>query len=178
MMQLNRRFANRWMGGIGYSYGVTEGLQPSPATIGRDPNDLVNLTGRQSPQDRPHLFNVNGMYHVPKIDVQVSGNLQLSSGLPYGAQIQVRLPQGLRSINYEAPGAYRTPSEQWLHLRFGKNILQRGTHRIELAAELRNALNETSIANLITQVAASPNFGLPATWAYPRRLAIMTKFVY
>jgi hypothetical protein len=165
------------MGGIGYSYGVTEGLQPG-GTVGRDPNDLINLTGRQNPQDRPHLFNVNGMYHVPKIDVQLSGNLQLSSGLPYGPQVQVRLPQGLRSIYYDTPGSYRTPSEQWLHLRIGKSILQRGTRRIELAAEVRNGLNETSIANLITQVAASPNFGLPASWAYPRRLAIMTKFVY
>jgi hypothetical protein len=177
MLQLTRRYATRWMGSVGYSYGVTKGLQPG-GTTGRDPNDLVNLTGRQSPQDRPHLFNVSGMYQIPRIDVQVSGNLQLSSGLPYGAQIQVRLPQGLRNVYYEAPGSYRTPSEQWLHLRIGKNIVQRGTRRIELAAELRNALDETSIANLITQVAASPNFGLPASWAYPRRLAFMTRFAW
>jgi hypothetical protein len=179
MLQLNRRFANRWMGSVGYSYSVTNGLQVAgTSTTGRDPNDLINLTGRQTPQDRPHMFNVSGMYHVPKIDVQVSGNLQLSSGLPYGPQIQVRLPQGLRSVYYDAPGSYRTPFEQWLHLRIGKSLLQRGSHRIELAAELRNALDETSIANLITQVAASPNFGLPASWAYPRRLAIMTKVVF
>ena len=56
--------------------------------------------------------------------------------------------------------------------------MRRGNHRIELAAELRNALDETSIANIITQVAASPNFGLPATWAYPRAVKIMTRVVF
>ena len=173
LLQLTRRFTNGWMANAGYSYGITRGLQPG-GTLGQDPNDLVNLTGRQSPQDRPHLFNVSGMYEVPRIGVQFSGNLQLSSGLPYGPQIQVRLPQGLRNIYYEAPGTYRTPSEKWLHFRVGKT-LRRGPHRIELAAELRNALDETSIANLITQVQASPNFGKPASWAYPRRVTIMTR---
>lgn len=177
ILQLAKRHANRWMASVGYSYGITEGLQPT-GTVGRDPNDLINLTGRQTPQDRPHLFNVTGMYEVPKIDAQVSANLQLSSGLPYGRQIQVRLPQGLRSIYFDPPGSVRTPSEQWLHVRIGKDVLRRGDRRIEIAAELRNALNETSIANLITQVASSPNFGLPASWAYPRRLAIMAKVVY
>jgi hypothetical protein len=177
MLSLTRRYANRWMASLGYSYGITTGLQPGGNT-GRDPNDLINLEGRQSPQDRPHLFNVNGIYQVPKVGVQLSGNLQLSSGLPYGAQIQIRLPQGTRSIYYDAPGAYRTPFEQWLHFRAGKKLFESGGRYLELAAELRNALDETSIANLITQVAASPNFGKPATWAYPRRLAFMTRFVY
>jgi hypothetical protein len=182
MLQLTRRFVNRWMSSVGYSYGITEGLQPtgnrSGTPEGRDPNDLINLTGRQNPQDRPHLFNVSGMYQVPKIDTQVSANLQLSSGLAYGPQVQIRLPQGLRAIYYDAPGSYRTPSEQWLHLRIGQTLLRRGSRRIEVAAELRNALNETSIANIITQVQASPNFGLPAQWAYPRRLAIMTRVAF
>ena len=73
LLQLTRRFTNGWMANAGYSYGVTRGLQPG-GTLGQDPNDLVNLTGRQSPQDRPHLFNVSGMYEVPRIGVQFSGN--------------------------------------------------------------------------------------------------------
>jgi hypothetical protein len=177
MFSLTRRYANRWMASAGYSYGVTEGLQPTGNT-GRDPNDLINLAGRQSPQDRPHLFNLNGIYQVPRVNVQVSGNLQLSSGLPYGPQIQVRLPQGTRNIYYDAPGSYRTPSEQWLHFRVGKRFFERNGRYFELAGELRNALQETSIANIITQVTASPNFGRPATWAYPRRFAIMTRGVF
>jgi hypothetical protein len=176
-VQLTRRQANGWSGSVGYSYGVTEGLQPT-GTTGRDPNDLINLAGRLTPQDRPNLFNANGIYQVPKIGLQVSGNLQLSSGLPYGPQIQARLPQGTKNIYYEPLGSYRTPFEKWLHVRVGKRLFNNGSHYLELAAELRNAFDETSLANLITQVAASPNFGKPAMWAYPRRLAIMTRVVF
>ena len=114
-------------------------LQADVGTTGRDPNDLVNLAGRDT-IDRPHIFNVSGSYEIPKVEVQVSGNLALTSGRPYGAQFQVRLPQGQRNVYFEAPGAYSRPSQQWLHLRINKILFRRGPHRIELGAELPERL--------------------------------------
>ena len=168
MLSLSRRLANRWAGNMNYTYSAAEGLQPT-GTTGRDPNDLVLLAGRDT-IDRPHIFNLSGSYEIPKVEVQVSGNMALTSGRPYGAQFQVRLPQGQRNVYFEAPGAYSRPSQQWLHLRINKILFRSGPHRIELGAELRNALQETSIDNLITSVFSSPNFGKAAQWATPRQL--------
>jgi len=172
MFAVSRRLANRWTANVNYTYSVSTSLAPvssATTTTGRDPNDLVNLAGRDT-IDRPHIFNTSGSYEIPKIEVQVSGNLALTSGRPYGAQFQVRLPQGQRNVYFEAPGAYSREVNQWLHLRIQKILFRRGPHRIEVGAEIRNLLQETSIDNLITQVFTSPNFGKPAQWATPRQL--------
>ncbi len=152
-----------------YSYSIVEGLQPT-GTTGRDPNDLINLTGRLDGNDRPHIFNASGTYEIPKVAVQVSGNLTLTTGRPYGAQFQVRLPQGLRNVFFEAPGSYRRPNQQWLHVRVNKILFRSGPRYVELGAEIRNALQETDIDSLVTQVFSSPNFGAPSAYAIPRQL--------
>ena len=169
MVSINRRMANRWMANVGYTYSRTYGLAPTGNT-GRDPNDLINLEGRIDGQDRPHLFNASGTYEVPRIGVQVSGNLTLTQGRAYGRQFQVRLAQGQRNVFFEAPGSYRRPNQQWLHLRVNKILLRRGARHIEVGAEVRNALQELSIDSLITQVGTSPSFGLPSSYAIPRQM--------
>jgi hypothetical protein len=157
------------MANFGYSYSITEGLWPVGST-GRDPNDLINLEGRLDLIDRPHLFNAAGSYEIPKVAVQVSGNLTLTQGRPHGAQFQVRLAQGQRNIYFEAPGSYRRPNQQWLHFRVNKILFRRASRYIEVGAELRNALQQTNADSLITQVFTSPNFGLPSAYATPRQM--------
>lgn len=168
MLGVTRRVANRWAANVNYTYSATEGLQPT-GTVGRDPNDLVNLSGRDT-IDRPHIFNATGSYEIPKVEVQISGNLALTTGRPYGAQFQVRLPQGQRNVYFDAPGAYYRPNQQWLHLRIQKILFRRDAHRIEVGAEIRNVMQERSIDNLITSVFSSPNFGRAAQWATPRQM--------
>jgi hypothetical protein len=169
MLGLTRRYANRWSSNVSYSYSRIEGLQPTGNT-GRDPNDLINLTGRVDPLDRPHIFNTSGTYEIPKIEVQVSGNLTLTTGRPYGAQLQVVLPQGRRNIYFEAPGSFRRPNQQWLHLRVNKILFRHGGRYVEVGAEIRNALQETSIDSLRSQVFTSAVFGKPTAYAVPRQL--------
>ena len=169
ILGVTRRYADRWTSHIGYSYSSAEGLQPT-GTTGRDPNDLINLTGRLDGNDRPHIFNASGTYEIPKVEVQVSGNLTVTTGRPYGAQFQVRLPQGLRNVFFEAPGSYRRPDQQWLHVRVNKILFRRGPRYMELGAEIRNALQETDIDTLVTQVSSSPNFGAASAYAIPRQL--------
>ena len=175
-----RRLANRWMLNLNYTYSKTEGLQPTGSsvfatTVGQDPNDYVNLTGRLSPNDRPQVLTATGSYDVPKIDIQVSGNLALMSGLPYAPQIQVVLPQGRRNINFDVPGSYRLPSEQWLFLRVSKILFRSGPRRLELGVELRNTLQQTSDGSLASRIFSSPNFGQQTTWPIPRQLLFRVK---
>jgi hypothetical protein len=177
MFGLSRRNANRWLANVSYTYSRVKGLYPSATgTVGRDPNSLINLTGRLD-ADRPHLFTASGSYEVPKVDVQVSASYTATQGRPYGAQFQFRLPQGQQNIYFLAPGDYRRENEQWLHVRFQK-VLRKGVHRLELGAELRNALQETSIGSLITSVYTSPNFGKQSSWAIPRQLLFRVRAYY
>ena len=169
VLSLSRRMANRWMGNVSYTYGIARGL-----TGGANPNSRINNDGRLN-QDRPHQFKMFGLYDVPKIDVQLSGNLLLVSGQPYGAQMQVVLPQGRINVLFQPSGAYRQPFQNWLNLRATKSLLRQGSRRIELTAELRNALQEISIGSIATQVFTSPVFGAPTTWAEPRRLVFLAK---
>jgi hypothetical protein len=169
MMGVTRRMANRWMANFGYSYSITEGLWPG-GTTGRDPNDLINRDGRLPDIDRPHLFNAAASYEIPRIEVQLSGNLTLTQGRPFGAVFQTRLPQGLRNIYFEEPGSHRRPNQRWLHLRVNKILFRRGARYIEVGAELRNALQQTNADSLITELFSSPNFGLPSAYATPRQM--------
>ena len=116
------------------------------------------------------MFNATGTYEIPRIEVQVSGNLTLVQGIPYGAEFQVNLPQGRRSIYFETPGAYRTPNQQWLHFRVHKILFRSGPRYLEVGAEIRNALQEVNIDTITTRVFTSPNFGVPSAWAIPRQL--------
>jgi hypothetical protein len=177
ILNLTRRYANRWMAGVGYSRSITDGLQPTGNT-GRDPNDYTNLEGRIDPQDRPNAFTLFGSYEIPKIEVQVSGNLAAVNGTPYAPQVLVNLPQGRRSINIDVPGTYRTPNETFLQFRMTKILFRTNTRRIELTAEVRNALQETDSRSLITRNIASPDFGKPATWPDPRQLQLLAKVYF
>ena len=115
---------------------------------------------------------------MPRIDVQLSANLNIVSGLAYGRQIQVSLPQGRQNIFYEPPGSFRTPVQQWGFFRVSKNVLRSGPRRIELGAEVRNLFQEISNGAIITQVAASPNFGVANTWPTPRQLLFRIKATF
>jgi hypothetical protein len=175
MFGVTKRNANRWLANISYTYSKAEGLQPGGNT-GRDPNSLINLAGRID-ADRPHTVALSGAYEIPKIEVQVSANYTGTQGRAYGAQFQFRLPQGQQNIYFQSPGEFRRENEHWLHLRFHK-VLRKGVHRFELGAELRNALQETSIGSLITSVFTSPNFGKQSQWALPRQLMFRVRAYY
>lgn len=177
ILSLTRRYANRWMATAGYSYQITTGLQPT-GNAGRDPNDLVNLTGRLDPQDRPHAFTLFGSYEVPKIEVQVSGNLSAVQGTPYASQAQISLPQGRRAVNLVAPGDYRTPTETYLQFRVTKILFRREARRVELTAEVRNALQETGSRSISSRILGSPTFGQPASWPDPRQLLFLGKVFF
>ena len=173
-VQLTKRFSQGWAGLAGYSYGRASGIKSG----GRDPNDFTNANGRLVPEDRPQMFKAAVTWHVPRVDAQISGNLSLSSGRAYGSQVRIRLSQGRRSIYIEPPGTYRSPFIKMLHLRFTKILFRSGHRHLELGAELRNALNETSDGHIASELQDSQDFGIPGQWAYPRQLMFMARLSF
>ena len=175
MLGLSRRLANRWAANMNYTlfgrHKPGAEIEPDHVNDGKGSERLRQSGGPRTRSIGRTSSTLSGSYEIPKVEVQVSGNLALTSGRPYGAQFQVRLPQGQRNVYFEAPGAYYRPSQQWLHLRINKILFRRGPHRHRAGRRApERAARKTSIDNLITSVFSSPNFGKAAQWATPRQL--------
>lgn len=186
ILTATKRFSNRWQFTAGYTRQRAEGVDPGAgtatcgaATCGRDPNDYINLDGGLGSRDRPHMLSLMGSYEVPKVEVQVSGNLTLVSGTAIASTAQIRLPQGTRSINLESPGSkFRTSEEKFMHVRLTKMMFRNGPRRLELTAEVKNALQEQGGPNIQTTVFNSPNFLLINTYPEPRQLRLFARWFF
>ena len=81
VVALDKRLSNRWQASGSYTYSRAHGVQvmsngaadapqfstiarPGFLTFGQDPNDLTNASGRL-PNDRPHVFRLTGLVHLP-----------------------------------------------------------------------------------------------------------------
>lgn len=174
ILALNKRYSERWLASIFYTYSKAQGKIPASVSsftsfgFGQDPNDYINLAGRLANVDRPHIFNVQAIYQIPKIEVQLAPNFMWQSGVVYAAQAAVRLPQATKLINLESPGAYRTPTQYLLTLRVSKNVWHNGDRRVEAILDLRNLLQDEVYQRVLTRNFFSASFGQPSTWIAPR----------
>jgi hypothetical protein len=175
-----RRFADRYQFTAGYTRQRAQGQELSSGNAGQDPNDLINARGGLSTRDRPNMFSLMGSYEIPRIAVQVSGNLTAVSGGAVASTAAVRLAQGTRSINLEAAGSkYRTESEQYLHVRFTKILFRGdGPRRLELAGEIKNALQEQSGPDIQSTVFNAPNFLAINLRPEPRQLRLFARWFF
>ncbi len=186
ILTATRRLANHWQLTAGYTRQRSKGLEPaagSPgcgaATCGRDPNDFINLDGGLGSRDRPNMFSLMGSYEIPKIQVQLSGNLTAVSGTAIASQTTVRLAQGTRTINLDSPGSvYRTPQEKYMHVRFTKMMFRNGPRRLELTGEIKNALQELGSTSLRSQIFNNANFLVTNTFPEPRQLRLFARWFF
>ncbi len=170
LLTLNKRLSQRWLGNIGYTYSKAEGLTDT----GQDPNDDVNNGGRLA-TDRPHMFVGGGQYQFPRIELQTSVQVMSLSGTPYAPQALVNLPQGRRSVNIEPAGDYRLPHVGLVYIRVAKSLFRKGDRRVELSAEIANALQDTGHSSVVSRNFYSTTFGQGSAWMEPRRLYFIAK---
>lgn len=173
LLSLSRRYANRWQGNVSYTYSRFRGLTAGAV----DPNDVTNAEGPQS-IDRPNAFTATGSYSLERFDVQFSGNVILLQGTPYAPTVQIRLPQGRRSVRLDAPDAFRGPTEKHVSFRVSKILFRTGTRRLELSGEVRNAFQDTGNQTRITTVYGDPNFGVQSSWPDPRQLLLRARLYF
>ena len=120
-----------------------------------------------------------GSYEIPKIEVQVSGNLTTVSGTAIASQANVSLPQGTRTINLEPSGSkYRTPVEKFMHVRFTKILFRNAHRRVELTGEVKNALNEMGTPSIRSQIYNNANFLVTNTYPEPRQLRFFARVFF
>src|SRR5206468_9247282 len=97
-------------------------------------------------------------------------SLQISSGKPWAATAQVKLPQNSEQrILLEPRGSRRLSAQTLLDLRVSRTIAVGRAGRIELLVDVLNALNDTAEEGLATDNLFSANFGQPTVFMDPRR---------
>jgi hypothetical protein len=62
-------------------------------------------------------------------------------------------------------------------LRFSRKF-KVASNQVDLIAEIRNLLDETSNGNVTSTVLGNVNFGVPSAWAYPRRLYLGFRYTF
>jgi Carboxypeptidase regulatory-like domain/TonB dependent receptor-like, beta-barrel/TonB-dependent Receptor Plug Domain len=192
VMAVDKRRSNGWQAFGSYTFSRASGLQvasnglasdPQVSTIagspyltfGQDPNTLTNARGRL-PNDRPHMLRVMGSADVPRIRVTIAGNVQYLSGKPWAATALIsQLPQGDQRVLIEPRGSRRLSSQTLLDLRLSKAFSIHATTRVELFADLLNALNDTAEERLASDNIASATFGQPTAFVDPRRAMLGVK---
>ena len=154
-------------------------MKQADDTFGQDPNDLTNAFGRISDTDRPVMFTANGSYEIPRIDVRVSGQYQNISGRAYAPVASVVLPQGRRDIKIVAAGeegAFRAPRTNVVNLRIDKVLSFGGQRKLELIANIINALQSTAPSTgFATFNFFSPTYAVPTSWVQPRQMYLGTR---
>jgi hypothetical protein len=185
VMAVEKRRSNGWQAFGSYTFSRASGLQVSSGltaadsqvstiagspylTFGQDPNNLTNARGRL-PNDRPHMLRVMGSVEVPLIKLVVAANAQYFSGKPWAATAQISLPQGDQRILLEPRGSRRLSAQTLVDLRVSRTVSIGQTTRIELFADVLNALNDAAEERLATDNLSSTNFGQPSAFVDPRR---------
>jgi len=173
---LVKRMSHRWHGQANLTLSNSEGLRGNTPTFGQDPNDLTNGFGRLTDTDRPVMFTANGSYDIPRIEVRVSANYQNLSGRTFAPVASVVLPQGRRDIKIEAagePDAFRAPRTSVLNLRIDKMLSLGGSRKLELIANIVNALQSTAPSTTFaTFNFFSATYAQPTSWVQPRQLYV------
>jgi hypothetical protein len=186
-MAIEKRRSHGWQAFGSYTYSRTAGLLASSGetaagaqastiatptrTFGRDPNDLTNAYGRL-PNDRPHMLRVMGVVDVPRTRLVLAANLQHFSGKPWAATTQIDLPQGDQRVQLETRGTRRLEAQTLLDLRVSSTIPCGSLGRIEVLADVLNALNDTAAESIATDNIFSPAFGQPSLFMDPRRVML------
>jgi hypothetical protein len=99
-------------------------------------------------------------------------SVQHFSGKPWAASTQFSLPQGDQRVLLERRGTRRLSAQTLLDLRLSRTISAGGLGRVELFADVLNALNETAEEGLASDNLFSPNFGQPIVFVDPRRVML------
>jgi hypothetical protein len=192
LLTLEKRWSDGWQAQTSYSISEALGLQASSyfgsgggqtsSTLGRnwfgrDPNDLTNAEGNL-PNDRTHMFRIQGSAEIPKVGILVAAHYQHLTGKPWAAWTNVRLPQGNVWPMVEPRGSRRLSSQSLLDLRLSKIFRFGKDARVELLVDILNLLNETAEEGLISHHIFSSNFEEPNRFVDPRRAMIGVKLSF
>lgn len=137
-----KRLSNRWQMVTGYTWTKSiQGLDNIDITtrVFNNPNELINAEGPVS-LERRHTYKLTGNYQLP-YDFEVSGNLLVQSGRPYGRRATFTgLPQGNVTVFVEPRDAFRLDWRRQLDLRLTR-VFRFGARSLDAMIDVYNVTN-------------------------------------
>jgi hypothetical protein len=199
---LQRRFANRWQGLLGYSLskddlsragtslGPFGGGEEESAGLGSgsaflNPNQTINNDAGPSFFDRRHSFKLFGSYQVPKIDVNVGGVLKFQTGVPYARVVTlstdvngVAFNQGPITIFAEPRDQRRVETLTYMDFRLSKffNFGRERSRNLEVILDVFNLFNENKVTAVNSNTGSA--FENAISILGPRVLRIGARFTF
>jgi hypothetical protein len=172
-LKVDKRFGNgaNLFGGV--TFGRNEGSIRSTEDDLNNPNLLINHIGAVG-FDAPYQSKIAGHYPLPW-DVDVSGAVQITSGLPLQRIYTVTravvpgLTQVTQAVDLLPAGEERLPSRALIDVRLGKTFAF-GSSRVQLMADIYNLLN--SNATIGEVAAVGPRLGAPSEVVQGRLLRL------
>jgi hypothetical protein len=170
---LSRRLADRWQ--FQTSYTATKINVPFVANAGtfntQDPNAEIFASDRTWEWQ----YRASGAYRL-HYDIQLSGNFEHRSGMPWARTAQLRGGVQIPNITarVEPIGSQRLPNINMLHLRVDKRIELPRAQSVSAGVNIFNALN-TQAATAVTAQSGS-NFGVVTSRIFPRNIEFQIQY--
>jgi hypothetical protein len=160
---LNKRFADKWMLYLSYTYSQCKGNYDNTYSGGagtlatyQNPNYQINAYGHLQ-FDPTHLFQIYGTVILP-FDINITPKVAIQTGDDWTRVIKVPTITGSPTIFIEQRGTQRLPARINLDLRIEKTFRVTESMKIGLIFDCFNIINrgvETYVDNRVT----SDNFG-------------------
>jgi outer membrane receptor protein involved in Fe transport len=192
IVQAYKRFSRNWQlqgsyqwqrgegtgrGTLGVGAQSFSGL--SHRSFGRDPNDLINATGRLF-TDSTNNVRLSATYQAPA-GFHIGARYSYESGRPYGRLINVTgLRQGVREVLAEPRGSYFLPAVNELQVRIDKDFTFSESTRLRAYIDIYNLFNAdtfTEVRNNSSE-AGEEDFGQSLAIVAPRRAMIGLRFEF
>jgi len=168
----DKRFSNKWMFHVDYTYGVAKGTHANDFSGGagltgayQNPNSQINAYGNL-PYDPTHNLQIYGTVVLP-LDFNLSPRLTYVSGAAWTRSVRVPVVSGAPTVMIEPRGSQRLTSRIDFDIRLEKVFRFSDKIRLGLIGDVFNALNRGAERYIYTDV-SSPSFG-KAYRVYPGR---------
>ncbi len=172
-LKVEKRFGNGANVFGGVTFGRNEGSIRGTSDDLNNPNVLINHVGAVG-FDAPYQGKIAGHYPMPW-DINVSGAVQITSGLPLQRVYTVTrtqvptLTQVTQAVDLLPAGEERLPSRALVDVRLSKGFAMAST-RLQLMADLYNLLNSDATIGEVTAV--GPRLGAPSEVVQGRLLRL------
>lgn len=184
VLTFTKRMSKNWALNASYTRSKSWGLNPRPLDQRQfnpfygslresDPNTWVNAEGLLQ-GDRPNMFRVQGVWNQLPLGLNLSANVDFSTGRPHTRQFSVGLEQGHKRVIMERD--IRLDNIKVIDLTIGRRFALSKGAAILVNGTIYNLLNADNVTDLESQgsqVLSNPgDVYTPGTWTKPRRLQL------
>ena len=181
-LDIEKRFANKWMLHAAYTYSVSKGNFDNTFGSGSgaskyyiDPNAQLFAQGRLN-YNAPHLFQIYGTFILP-LDFQLSPHLSFQSGYPWMREIRLAGIPGTPTVKIEPRGSQRFDSQTNFDFRLEKLFSLTEKLRIGFILDVFNLFNSGVITDVYYRVDV-PYFGKAAALSAGRNYRVGFRFYF